>query len=162
MGEANVPNKDVYKEFEKLLKPIKSVTNVIGCLLYNLVYPHKPMVKTRTIELVNFENLPAGQNAMVAVMSYSGFDIEDATVLNKASLAEWYLDFIVKCDNILYYVKFNRVDRYSRATPPSSGPDNPFGLPCQRDYKNKWKWTFENAARSRYELIFCFQVEKTQ
>jgi DNA-directed RNA polymerase III subunit RPC2 len=44
------------------------------------------MVKTRTIELVNFENLPAGQNAMVAVMSYSGFDIEDATVLNKASL----------------------------------------------------------------------------
>ena len=136
MGEANVPNKDVYKEFEKLLKPIKSVTNVIGCLLYNLVYPHKPMVKTRTIELVNFENLPAGQNAMVAVMSYSGFDIEDATVLNKASLAEWYLDFIVKFDNILYYVKFNRVDRYSRATPPSSGPDNPFGLPCQREKIN--------------------------
>jgi DNA-directed RNA polymerase III subunit RPC2 len=44
------------------------------------------MVKTRTIELINFEQLPAGQNAMVAVMSYSGFDIEDATVLNKASL----------------------------------------------------------------------------
>ena len=44
------------------------------------------MVKTRTIELINFEELPAGQNAMVAVMSYSGFDIEDATVLNKASL----------------------------------------------------------------------------
>ena len=60
--------------------------NRIDGLLYNLVYPHKPMVKTRTIELVNFENLPAGQNAMVAVMSYSGFDIEDATVLNKASL----------------------------------------------------------------------------
>ena len=60
--------------------------NRIDTLLYNLVYPHKPMVKTRTIELVNFEQLPAGQNAMVAVMSYSGFDIEDATVLNKASL----------------------------------------------------------------------------
>ena len=60
--------------------------NRIDTLLYNLVYPHKPMVKTRTIELINFENLPAGQNAMVAVMSYSGFDIEDATVLNKASL----------------------------------------------------------------------------
>jgi hypothetical protein len=25
MGEAKVPNKDVYKEFEKLLKPINSV-----------------------------------------------------------------------------------------------------------------------------------------
>ena len=60
--------------------------NRIDTLLYNLVYPHRPMVKTRTIEIINFEELPAGQNAMVAVMSYSGFDIEDATVLNKASL----------------------------------------------------------------------------
>ncbi|KAL8222017.1 UNVERIFIED_CONTAM: DNA-directed RNA polymerase III subunit RPC2 [Gekko kuhli] len=44
------------------------------------------MVKTKTIELIDFEKLPAGQNATVAVMSYSGYDIEDALVLNKASL----------------------------------------------------------------------------
>ena len=44
------------------------------------------MVKTKTIELINFEKLPAGQNATVAVMSYSGYDIEDALILNKASL----------------------------------------------------------------------------
>ena len=50
----------------------------------------KPMVKTRTIELSNFEDLPAGQNAIVAVMSYSGYDIEDAVILNRASLDRGY------------------------------------------------------------------------
>ncbi|KAK9468485.1 hypothetical protein V1512DRAFT_106102 [Lipomyces arxii] len=58
----------------------------IDTLLYLMVFPQQPMVKTRTIELINYDKLPAGQNATVAVMSYSGYDIEDALVLNKASL----------------------------------------------------------------------------
>lgn len=62
----------------------------IDTLMYNLVYPMRPMVKTRTIELIHFEELPAGQNAIVAVMSYSGYDIEDAIVLNKAGLDRGY------------------------------------------------------------------------
>ncbi|KAF2478648.1 hypothetical protein BDY17DRAFT_272988 [Neohortaea acidophila] len=57
----------------------------IDSLLYLMVYPHKPLVSTRTIELVKYDKLPAGQNAIVAVMSYSGYDIEDALVINKAS-----------------------------------------------------------------------------
>jgi DNA-directed RNA polymerase III subunit RPC2 len=44
------------------------------------------MVKTKTIELSNFDQLPAGQNASVAIMSYTGYDIEDAVILNRASL----------------------------------------------------------------------------
>lgn len=57
----------------------------IDSVLYLLVYPQKPLVKTRAIELIKYDKLPAGQNAIVAVMSYSGYDIEDALVLNKAS-----------------------------------------------------------------------------
>jgi len=55
-------------------------------LIYTMVYPMKPMVKTRTLDLIHFDSLPAGQNACIAVMSYSGYDIEDAVVLNKASI----------------------------------------------------------------------------
>eukprot|EP00252_Welwitschia_mirabilis_P002829 TRINITY_DN12826_c0_g1_i1.p1 TRINITY_DN12826_c0_g1~~TRINITY_DN12826_c0_g1_i1.p1 ORF type:complete len:928 (-),score=181.14 TRINITY_DN12826_c0_g1_i1:493-3177(-) len=55
-------------------------------LLYLLVYPQRPLLTTKTIELVNYDKLGAGQNATVAVMSYSGYDIEDAIVMNKASL----------------------------------------------------------------------------
>lgn len=58
----------------------------IDTLLYLMVYPQHPMVRTKTIELIGYDKLPAGQNATVAVMSYSGYDIEDALVLNKASV----------------------------------------------------------------------------
>jgi DNA-directed RNA polymerase III subunit RPC2 len=60
--------------------------NRMDTLLYLLCYPQKPLLSTRTIELVGFDRLGAGQNATVAVMSYSGYDIEDAIVMNKASL----------------------------------------------------------------------------
>jgi DNA-directed RNA polymerase III subunit RPC2 len=55
-------------------------------LMYLLVYPMRPMVQTRQIPLVGFDRIPSGQNATVAVMSYSGYDIEDAVILNRASL----------------------------------------------------------------------------
>lgn len=64
--------------------------NRIDTLLYLMVYPQQPMVKTKTIELIQYDKLPAGQNATVAVMSYSGYDIEDALVLNKASVDRGY------------------------------------------------------------------------
>ena len=60
--------------------------NRMDTLLYLLVYPQRPLLTTKTIELVGFDRLGAGQNATVAVMSYSGYDIEDAIVMNKASL----------------------------------------------------------------------------
>jgi len=44
------------------------------------------MTKTKIIELIGFDKLGAGQNACIAVMSYSGYDIEDAVVVNKASI----------------------------------------------------------------------------
>ena len=55
-------------------------------LLYLLLYPQKPLVGTKTIELIHYNDLPAGQNASIAIMSSTGYDIEDALIMNKASL----------------------------------------------------------------------------
>merc|ERR1719379_2597887 len=60
--------------------------NRADTLLLGLTYPMKPLCTSKTLNLVNFHHLGAGQNASVAVMSYSGYDIEDAIVMNKASL----------------------------------------------------------------------------
>ena len=64
-------------------------------LLYSLVYPQKPMVKSRVLDLVQFDALPGGCNATLAVMSYSGYDIEDAIVLNRASLDRGFMRCLV-------------------------------------------------------------------
>mmetsp|Transcript_19365 Transcript_19365/g.63113 ORF Transcript_19365/g.63113 Transcript_19365/m.63113 type:complete len:1117 (+) Transcript_19365:98-3448(+) len=64
-------------------------------LLYSLVYPQKPMVKSRVLDLVHFDALPGGCNATLAVMSYSGYDIEDAIVLNRASLDRGFMRCLV-------------------------------------------------------------------
>lgn len=55
-------------------------------LLLGLTYPHKPLCTSKTLNLVKFHHLGAGQNASVAVMSYSGYDIEDAIIMNRAAL----------------------------------------------------------------------------
>ncbi len=59
-------------------------------VLYTLVYPQRPLLTTKTIELIQFDKIPHGQNAVIAVMSYSGYDIEDATIINRASLDRGY------------------------------------------------------------------------
>ncbi|XP_021274185.1 DNA-directed RNA polymerase III subunit 2-like [Herrania umbratica] len=74
-------------------------------VLYLLVYPQRPLLTTRTIELVGYDKLGGGQNATVAVMSCSGYDIEDAIVMNKSSLDRGFGSCIVMKSYTAVYQK---------------------------------------------------------
>ena len=51
-----------------------------------LHYPQKPLVKTKPIEIIGYDLRPSGQNCIVAVLSYEGYNMEDAIIFNKASI----------------------------------------------------------------------------
>ncbi|MEW5759917.1 MAG: DNA-directed RNA polymerase subunit B [Candidatus Thermoplasmatota archaeon] len=51
-----------------------------------LHYPQTPLVKTKVMDFVNFDRRPAGQNFVVAILSYEGYNMEDALVFNRASI----------------------------------------------------------------------------
>lgn len=51
-----------------------------------LHYPQVPLVKTRVMDYINYDMKPAGQNFVVAILSYQGYNIQDAIIFNKASI----------------------------------------------------------------------------
>lgn len=51
-----------------------------------LHYGQRPLVKTQAAELIGSEERPQGYNLVVAILSYEGYNIEDALIFNKASI----------------------------------------------------------------------------
>jgi DNA-directed RNA polymerase subunit B len=51
-----------------------------------MLYPQIPVVSTKAISLLGLDERPTGQNCIVAVLPFEGYNIEDAVVFNKSSV----------------------------------------------------------------------------
>uniref|UniRef100_A0A914QFR6 DNA-directed RNA polymerase n=1 Tax=Panagrolaimus davidi TaxID=227884 RepID=A0A914QFR6_9BILA len=53
--------------------------------MYRLQFPQKPLLKPEAYDIYKMDDYPLGTNACVAVISYTGYDMEDAMTINKSS-----------------------------------------------------------------------------
>ena len=53
--------------------------------VYRIQTPQKPLVRTTTVSEFGLDDHAVGTNAVVAVISYTGFDMEDAMIINKSA-----------------------------------------------------------------------------
>jgi len=51
-----------------------------------LHYPQSPLVGTKPMEITNYLDRPCGQNCVVAILSFQGYNMEDAIIINRSSV----------------------------------------------------------------------------
>jgi DNA-directed RNA polymerase subunit B len=84
-----------YDQSARLLRGSKTQKQGLGLYAANFLcridtdvsilhYPQKPLVRSFIYDTLNV--YPAGQNVVVAVMTHEGYNMEDALILNKASV----------------------------------------------------------------------------
>ena len=51
-----------------------------------LHHPQTPLTKTKPMDIIGYDLRPSGQNCVVAIISFEGYNMEDALIFNKASI----------------------------------------------------------------------------
>ena len=54
--------------------------------LHVLYYPQKPLVNTKMMKHFNFNSMPSGINAIIAIATYTGYNQEDSVIINQGAI----------------------------------------------------------------------------
>jgi len=68
--------------------------------LYRLQTPTAPFFRPAHYDYIGMDDFPMGTNAIVAVISYTGYDMEDAMIINKMSLERGF------CAGMIYKTEY--------------------------------------------------------
>ena len=74
-----------------------------------LNYPQKPLVNTRMSKYIFNSSLPCGNNIIIAIASYTGYNQDDSVIINGSSLERG-------CFNTTYYKCYEAVERMDKKT----------------------------------------------
>jgi DNA-directed RNA polymerase subunit B len=66
--------------------PVSNIHRTAYTRFHLLYYPQVPLVYTKPLKLIGLEKRPTGQNMVVAVLSYTGYNIQDAVIISKSAV----------------------------------------------------------------------------
>lgn len=87
-------------------------------LTYQLFHPQTPIIHTRMAKYTNMLNLPSGENVIVAIACYTGYNQEDSIIINRSSVDRGLL-------RAAYFTKYHDVIQKN----PSTSRDDIFMKP---------------------------------
>ena len=65
--------------------------NRMDTMTHALHYPQRPLVYTEAADILGFNDLPAGQNIVVAIACHTGYNQEDSVILNKSAIERGFM-----------------------------------------------------------------------
>jgi len=68
-----------------------ALQNRVDNKMYQVYFPQKPLVSSKSNKELGFEDFSGGINSVVAVLSYTGYDIEDAMIINKSTYERGFM-----------------------------------------------------------------------
>jgi len=110
---------------QTLASPIHTWHSNSETKIYRLQTPTTPFFRPAHYDYVGMDDYPMGTNAIVAVISYSGYDMEDAMIINKMSLERGL------CAGMIYKAEF--VDLREKAGKRKGDKSDDCGLVFCRD-----------------------------
>ena len=66
--------------------PLSNYNNRYDTFSHILHYPQRPLVNTKMMKYFNFNKLPNGINAIIAIATYSGYNQEDSVIVNQSAI----------------------------------------------------------------------------
>ena len=66
--------------------PLSNYNNRYDTFSHILHYPQIPLVNTKMMKYFNFNKLPNGINAIIAIATYSGYNQEDSVIINQSAI----------------------------------------------------------------------------
>jgi DNA-directed RNA polymerase II subunit RPB2 len=126
--------------------------NRIDTMSYVLHYPQKALVNTRFKEYLNNNHMPNGENLIVAIATYTGHNMEDSIIINKAAIDRGSF-------NLTYYKNLVEMEESNRFEGEETKFGNPIKLATTKEMQQVKFANYTKLDENGYPLLNKFIKE---